>query len=229
MKLCAVVGGNPLVALCVLVGIPPEDLMNTNISCGSAAGPSVLAVTLLSVMADCEDATRYALEHLRLGRIPHDETDRLDLALFTDLSPLLARFPGDRTELWRQHPPRWRQVVMDALVRHDTHHREEGPFKLLVARWVHRGGTGWRHPAEGIAAASSVPALPWGAIARWTREVRIHPSVCEDRLHPLRRLANIERIAMRNRQCGDHGGVLACWDHYRRCVSWLAHAHSAAA
>jgi hypothetical protein len=184
-----------------------------------------LALTILAHMLDSELATVHALQHLRLDRKPFSRLDRRELAFFVELAPILRRFPGDRVQILRACPERCRPGLEAALTLSDDWMQSAGDFSALVARWSCYGGAGWRPPtandsdAQRAAQTPEPPPLPWGALAKWHRNISEGPPGRWHYADPLCQLAHVEHLAAVNRRWGDVEGVRACWESFQRIVA----------
>lgn len=180
-----------------------------------------LALAILAHMVDSHLATAHALQHLRLDRHPSSPLDRRELALFGEIAPTLRRFAGDRVGILRDCPMRSRPALEAALALPDWLLRTAGPYQELVKRWALYGGAGWQPPIDSESAAQTPqpPTLPWGARARWQREIGNTPRELWDLTDPICKLAFVEQIAAKNLRWGDVEGVRGCWEHYQRIVA----------
>lgn len=65
---------------------------------------------------------------------------------------------------------------------------------------------------------SEPPALPWGALTKWRREIGNTPSARWDVTDPLYRLACIESNARDEHRAGLHAHLRESWEKYERIV-----------
>lgn len=108
------------------------------------------ALTLVAWCVSHPAPWHYVGPRLKLHRRPFGEADALELQLFRDLAPIIAKHPGDSARIWHACPDRWRPALTIALALPDWWLARAGEIPELVADWNRYGSRGWELPTHPV-------------------------------------------------------------------------------
>lgn len=96
----------------------------------------------------CESRAQacYIVPRLQLDRPARSRLERLEIDMWQALAPLVGRHAGDRVEIRRRCPDRWRHALDTAMSLPDWMLDAAEQTPDLLTRWVRRGSTGWTLP-----------------------------------------------------------------------------------